>query len=78
VLVRKSGLPAIRLHDCRHTCETLMHLRGVPVAVISAWLGHHSAAFTMRVHMHSQNEAIGAAGRTLMSAYAPQQDQVRM
>jgi integrase len=77
VLVRKAKLPAIRLHDCRHTCGTLMHLRGVPVAVISKWLGHHSPAFTMRVYVHSQNEAMGAAGQTLMSAYAPQQDQVR-
>jgi integrase len=77
VLVRKAKVPGIRLHDTRHTCGTLMHLRGVPVAVISAWLGHHSPAFTMRVYVHSQNEAMGAAGQTLMSAYASQQDQVR-
>jgi hypothetical protein len=29
VLVRKSKLSKIRLHDARHTCGTLMHLRGV-------------------------------------------------
>jgi hypothetical protein len=36
--------PVIRLHDARHTCGTLMHLRGVPTAVISKWLGHATAS----------------------------------
>lgn len=36
---KAAGLPAIRLHDARHTCGTLMHLRGVPTAAISKWLG---------------------------------------
>jgi integrase len=39
-LANAAGLPAIQLHDARHTCGTLMHLRGVPPAVISKWLGH--------------------------------------
>lgn len=70
VVVRKSGLPAIRLHDTRHTCGTLMHLRGVPTAVISAWLGHASGSFTMGVYVHSQAEALRNAGATLSAAYA--------
>ena len=69
MLVRKAGLPRIRLHDTRHTCGTLMHLRGVPVAVISAWLGHASASFTMKTYVHSQHEAMRAAGTTLSAAY---------
>ncbi|OBK29752.1 hypothetical protein A5634_17660 [Mycobacterium asiaticum] len=52
----------VRLHDARHTCGTLMHLRGVPVAAIAAWLGHASAAFPMAVYAHSQDEALKAAG----------------
>lgn len=52
----------IRLHDARHTCGTLMHLRGVPIAVIAAWLGHASPAFTLAVYAHSQDEALKAAG----------------
>lgn len=58
-------LPVIRLHDTRHTCGTLMHLRAVPVAVISAWLGHASPAFTMRQYVHSQDQAVADAGVTL-------------
>jgi integrase len=70
VLARQAGLPAIRLHDARHTCGTVMHLRGVPTAAISAWLGHASAAFTMRTYVHSQDPALRAAGETLTNAYA--------
>lgn len=51
----------VRLHDARHSCATLMHLRGVPIAVIAAWLGHASAAFTMATYAHSQDDALRAA-----------------
>ena len=51
----------VRLHDARHSCATLMHLRGVPIAVIAAWLGHASAAFTMSVYAHSQDDALKSA-----------------
>jgi integrase len=70
VLVRKSGLPAIRLHDCRHTAGTLMHLKHVPTAAISAWLGHASASFTMGTYVHSQDDALRAAGAVLTTAYS--------
>lgn len=54
----------VRLHDARHTCGTLMHLNHVPIAVISAWLGHASAAFTQAVYTHSQDDALNAAAQT--------------
>ena len=55
------GIERVRLHDARHSCATLMHLRQVPIAVIAAWLGHASAAFTMSVYAHSQEDALKAA-----------------
>lgn len=58
------GIDHVRLHDARHSCATLMHLRGVPIAVIAAWLGHASAAFTMSVYAHSQDGALTAAAMT--------------
>jgi integrase len=58
-------VPKIRLHDARHTCGTLMHLQGVPIAVISAWLGHADASFTMRTYVHSQPNALRDAALTL-------------
>jgi integrase len=60
-LLSDMGIGYVRLHDARHSCATLMHLRGTPIAVIAAWLGHASAAFTMATYAHSQDEALKAA-----------------
>jgi integrase len=60
-------VPSIRLHDARHTCGTLMHLQGVPIVVVSAWLGHADPAFTMRTYVHSQNDALKAAAASLQA-----------
>ena len=60
-MLNELGIERVRLHDARHSCGTLMHLRGVPIAVIAAWLGDASAAFTMAVYAHSQGDALKAA-----------------
>jgi integrase len=59
------GIRHIKLHAARHTCATLMHLQGVPVAVIAAWIGHKDASLTMRLYAHRQDDALRAAGATL-------------
>jgi integrase len=58
-------VPKIRLHDARHTCGTLMHMQGVPIVVISAWLGHADPAFTMRTYVHAQDDALKVAAASL-------------
>jgi integrase len=58
-------VPKIRLHDARHTCGTLMHMQGVPIVVISAWLGHADPAFTMRTYVHHQDDALKVAAASL-------------
>lgn len=62
---RRAEVPVIRLHDARHTCATLMHLQGVPIVVISAWLGHVDAGFTMRTYAHGQDDSLTVAAQTL-------------
>jgi integrase len=42
------GDKEVVMHTLRHTCASRMVQRGVPVAVVSAWLGHRSLAVTMR------------------------------
>ena len=51
-LVRRVGVPVIRLHDLRHTHATLLIDAGVPVKVVSERLGHATAAFTIETYQH--------------------------
>ena len=62
--VKSAGLRGIKLHAARHTAATAMHLSGVPIAVIAAWIGHKDACLTMRLYAHSQDDALKAAGDT--------------
>ena len=64
-LVRGAGVPHINLHSARHTCGTTLHLRGVPLSVVAAWLGHTDASVTARIYAHSQPDALKAASVTL-------------
>lgn len=57
--LRRAGLAAsgpdgIRFHDLRHSCASLWFEAGIPLAVISRWLGHASVAVTDRVYVHLQ------------------------
>jgi len=67
-MLKAVGVSRVRLHDARHTCGTLMHLENVPIAVIAAWLGHASSAFTMATYVHSQDPALAQAAQTLSRA----------
>ena len=55
--LERAGLPhaarnGVRFHDLRHTCASLWFEAGIPLAVISRWLGLASVAVTDRVHVH--------------------------
>lgn len=63
--VAGAGVRHIKLHGGRHTAATLMHLDGVPVAVIAAWIGHSDPTLTLRVYAHSQADALKSAGVSL-------------
>lgn len=65
-VLEDAKVPHVRLHDARHTAATLMHLNGVPIAVIAAVLGHTDASFTQRVYAHSQTDAVAQG----MASYA--------
>jgi integrase len=41
-----AGVPRVRFHDLRHSAATVMLAEGVPLAVISEWLGHAGIAIT--------------------------------
>ena len=39
-LIKQSGLPHIRLHDCRHTAASIMLSHGIPPVIVAGMLGH--------------------------------------
>jgi integrase len=51
-ILKRVGLPEIRLYDLRHTAATLALTVGVSPKVVSEQLGHSSAAFTLDVYSH--------------------------
>jgi integrase len=51
-LVRRAGLPPIRLHDLRHGVATAWLEAGINPLLVSERLGHASAAFTLDVYSH--------------------------
>ena len=46
-LAQEAGLPAIRLHDLRHTHATLSLQAGLHVKIVSEHLGHSSVTITL-------------------------------
>ena len=60
-----AGVPAIRLHDTRHTAATRMLDSGTTVSATAKWLGH-DPAMALRVYGHVYDEALASAGDVLL------------
>jgi integrase len=52
VALDAAGLRSIRFHDLRHSAATMMLAGGVPLAVVSDWLGHSGVAITLSHYAH--------------------------
>jgi integrase len=51
-LLKKAGLPAIRLHDLRHTCATILLVAGKHPKYVQELLGHASISITLDTYSH--------------------------
>ena len=51
-LLRRAGLPDIRLHDLRHTCATLLLSEGVHPKFVQELLGHANIGITLDTYSH--------------------------
>jgi integrase len=51
-LLTKAGLPAIRLHDLRHTCATILLMAGKHPKYVQELLGHASISITLDTYSH--------------------------
>lgn len=71
-LVTAAEVPAIRLHDLRHTHATLLLKAGQPVKVVSERLGHAKVSTTMDLYQHvipgMQREAAAAFAAVIDAA----------
>jgi integrase len=64
-LAKAAGVPAIRLHDVRHTAATMLLDSGTTPSATANWLGH-DPAITLRVDGHVYDDALAAAGDALL------------
>lgn len=68
-ILKRSGIPKIRIYDLRHTCATQLLLAGVPVHVVSARLGHASIQITLDHYAHvlpaNEEQAVRAIEKLL-------------
>jgi hypothetical protein len=55
-MLKRAGLPKIRLHDSRHTTLSLMEKAGVPISIISKWAGHYDSSFMMKTYVHASDD----------------------
>lgn len=67
-LVRRIGLPDMRLHDLRHAYATRLLEAGVHPKVVSEALGHSSVSFTMDTYQHLMPGMQDAAARAIEEA----------
>jgi integrase len=51
-ILRRAGLPRIRLYDLRHSCATLLLAAGEHAKVVSERLGHASITLTLDTYSH--------------------------
>jgi integrase len=67
-LLAKAGLPAIRLHDLRHSYASIALAQGVHPKVVQEALGHSTIAITLDLYSHVVPSLQRDAARTMGAA----------
>ncbi|MCD6290164.1 MAG: hypothetical protein J7M34_06630 [Anaerolineae bacterium] len=52
MILKRAGLPRIRLHDLPHTTATLLLIQGTRPKIVQEPLGHSQISLTLDVHSH--------------------------
>ena len=52
VIADGAGVKRIRLHDFRHSCASLLIHKGVPIPMVSKYMGHASVMETLNTYTH--------------------------
>lgn len=72
--MRKANLPHIRFHDLRHTCTTLLLVKGTHPKFVQELLGHATVAITLDTYSHVMPGMGDQTARAMEEALAPVQD----
>ena len=64
----RAGLPRIRLHDGRHTINSLMAAAGIPDHIRAAWCGH-TVAVNVATYTHARPEDLAVARDALSGIF---------
>ena len=51
-VLKRAGLPPIRIHDLSHTCATMLCRRKISLRDIQLWLGHSTYQTTADIYTH--------------------------
>ncbi len=70
-LLKKANLPSIRFHDLRHTCATLLLMKGVHPKFVQELLGHATIAITLDTYSHVMPGMGDATARAMEDALSP-------
>ena len=62
-LIREHDLPHVTMHGLRHTYASMLINEGVPIADVSAQLGHASVDITLRIYTHVFKDVSSASER---------------
>lgn len=74
-VARDAGLDGVTPHTLRHTAATWMAQAGVPMWIISKYLGHTSTRTTERIYAHHNPEFLIEAKRALEQRPEPTKPQ---
>jgi len=64
-LIKRKGLPEIRLHDLRHSAATNLLAAGFPISDVCSWLGHADISTTVNIYNHFLETSKTACAKAL-------------
>ncbi len=74
-IAKLSGVKEIRIHDFRHSCASLLINKGLPVTIVSKYMGHASINETMHTYAHMFDGALGDVTNLLNNISADSNDE---
>ena len=65
LLLKRKGMPIIRLHDLRHSAATNLLAANFPISDVSSWLGHADISTTVNIYNHFLETQKAACAKAL-------------